>query len=267
MRIRLAAITDAGARKANEDNLRHGGGPNGTYAVLADGAGGHSRGAEASLRAVDCFERVLLDPGVAFSPHNLTQIVRLAHAELLSLQGSDRPEARMHTTLVALWVDAPGNHVLWTHVGDSRLYRVRQGRAEQLTQDDSVVQQMVLAGVITPEQSRNHPQKNHLLAALGIEGDIEPHTVVRPVELLEGDAFLLCSDGWWEGFEPQDIATTLGRALSADDWLADMHARVQARQTPRQDNFSAIAVWAGNPGEVTVARSDDTVPRALFRRY
>jgi PPM family protein phosphatase len=262
-RVRMAARTDPGARKGNEDHHALGHGVNGHYAILADGAGGHSRGREASQMAVACLERVLLDPGVAFSPANLSQMVRLAHGELLAQQTSDRPEARMHTTLVALWLDATAQHALWTHVGDSRLYRVRQGRCEALTQDDSVVQQMVLAGVLTPEQSRNHPQKNHLLAALGIEGEIEPHTVARKVELMEGDAFLLCSDGWWDGFEPGDIAASLTRSISADDWLADMHRTIQARAAPRQDNFTAIAVWVGNPGEVTLMRSDDTVPRAV----
>lgn len=264
MKLRLAACTDPGARKGNEDALSHGLGPNGHFAVLADGAGGHTRGREAAERAVAALQRVLMDPGVAFSPANLSQMVRLAHSELQHHQDSNRPEARMHTTLVALWVEPEGEHVLWTHVGDSRLYRFRQGHTEQLTQDDSVVQQMVLTGLITAEQSRNHPQKNHLLAALGVEGEIEPHTVVRPVELYDGDAFLLCSDGWWDGFEPRDIGAALMRALTPEDWLADMQRQIRARAAPRQDNYSAIAVWVGNPGEVTIARSDDTVPRGMF---
>lgn len=264
--VRMAAATDAGARKGNEDALAHGLGPNGHYAVLADGAGGHARGREASHRAVDAMVRVWLDPGVAFSDLNFTQMVRLAHSELVHHQDSDHPEHRMHTTLVALWIEPTARFVLWTHVGDSRLYRVRQGRCELLTQDDSVVQQMVQAGLLTPEQSRNHPQKNHLVAALGIEGDIEPHTVVRPVELKSGDAFLLCSDGWWDGFEPAEIAAALNRALQAEDWLRDMQAQIKARGAPKQDNFSAIAVWVGNPGEVTLIRSDDTLPRARFLR-
>jgi PPM family protein phosphatase len=264
-RICIKACTDIGARKENEDAFRIGFGPNGPYALLADGAGGHSRGQEASQRAVDCIERVIGDPGVAFSPANLTQIVRLAHSELQHHQGSERHEVRMHTTVVALWVSPDGDHVLWTHVGDSRLYRVRANRVELLTQDDSVVQQMVLAGVMSPEQSRHHPQKNQLLAALGMSGDVEPHTVVRPVELLEGDAFLLCTDGWWDALSEAEIADTLSRAIAPDDWLTDMQARVRAQNRPHQDNFSAIAAWVGNPAETTVGRSDDTVPRARHR--
>jgi serine/threonine protein phosphatase PrpC len=264
-RLSMAALTDVGARKGNEDFQRHGTGPNGHYAVLADGAGGHSRGQEAAQRAVQAVERVLLEPGVAFSPQNFSQIVRLAHSELLHHQDSERSEARMHATLVALWIEPSLRHVLWTHVGDSRLYRVRHGHTELLTQDDSVVQQLVLLGMLTPEQSRKHPQKNHLLSALGIAGQIEPHTVVRPVELMDGDAFLLCTDGWWDPFEPKDIGAALARSLAPDDWLADMHAQITRLAAPRQDNFTAVAVWIGDPGGVTTLRPDDTVPRSTVR--
>jgi len=265
-RIRIASCSDRGARATNEDELRHGDGPNGPYAVLADGAGGHARGSEAAQRAADCIERVLCDPGVGFSPANLTQIVRLAHSELQHHQGSDRPEARMHTTVVVLWMDATQHHALWTNVGDSRLYRIRQGRAELLTLDDSVVQQMVRAGALTAEQSRRHPQKNHLVAALGIEGEVDPHTVVRPVELLDGDAFLLCSDGWWDSFEPEDLVRSLSHVRDADDWLRAMAATIRSRAVPRQDNFSAVAVWVGDPADVTVAMTDDTIPRGWAPR-
>ncbi len=262
--LRISACTDPGARKGNEDDMRWGEGVNGHYLVLADGAGGHARGAEASQRAVECMQRVMTEAGVAFSPANLTQMVRLAHSEIQHHQSADRPEARMHTTVVALWVDAEGRHVLWTHVGDSRLYRIRQGRCELLTQDDSVVQQMVQAGLMTEAQSRVHPQKNHLLCALGVEGDVNPHTVVRPIELLEGDAYLLCSDGWWDHFEPADLAESLKHAADPEAWLASMKAQVQERAQPRQDNFSAMALWAGEPSQVTVAAAlDETIPRAI----
>ncbi len=260
-RLSLACCSEQGARTYNEDTLAHGAARYGHYAVLADGAGGHRRGGEASLRAVACLERLLRDDTVAFSPANLTQIVRLAHSELLHHQGSNIPEARMHSTVVALWIADDERHALWTHVGDSRLYRLRRGRVDIVTTDDSVVQQMLLAGLISAEQVRGHPQKNQLLAALGMEGDIEPHTVVRPVELQDGDAFLLCSDGWWEGFDDAALATSLARALAPQDWLADMRNQIAARAKPRQDNYSAIAVWVGNPGESNRNGDEDTRPR------
>jgi len=261
MRIRMASCSEQGARQLNEDDLRHGVARNGFYAVLADGAGGHRRGAEAARRAVARIETMLRDDAMAFSPANLTQIVRLAHSELQHHQDSEFVDARMHCTIVVLWIDPDAGHALWTHVGDSRLYRLRHGQNDFVTSDDSVVQRMVQAGLITPDQSHQHPQKNQLVAALGMEGEVEPHTVVRAVELLEGDAFLLCSDGWWEPFDGAIIADSLARALSPEGWLADMRTQIAARGKPRQDNYSAIAVWIGDPGEVTRPGADDTRPR------
>lgn len=263
--IRMATCSEAGARSHNEDDLRHGVARSGCYAVLADGAGGHSRGAEAAQRAVARIEGVLRDEASVFSPSQLSQAVCMAHAELQQHQPADDPQARMHCTIVVLWVDPAAEHVLWTHVGDSRLYRIRHGRTDVVTIDDSVVQRLLQAGVITSDQLSGHPQKNQLIAALGIEGEVEPHTVVRPVELQEGDAFLLCSDGWWDHFEPEELARTLGQALTPESWLESMRGRILAKRRARQDNFSAIAVWAGDPGEVTQPGADDTRPRLLPR--
>ncbi|MBK9136424.1 MAG: serine/threonine-protein phosphatase [Betaproteobacteria bacterium] len=263
-RLRIASCTDPGARGGNEDDHRHGSGAAGHYAVLADGAGGHSRGEEASYRAVESIARALAAGDAEFSPEYLTRVVRDAHADLLrEQQGQRRPEQRMHTTVVALWVHPSLEQVLWTHVGDSRLYRVRHGQGELLTQDDSIVQHMVRSGMLSEEQGRAHPQKNHLLAALGIDGEITPHTVVRPVEVMEGDAFLLTSDGWWDSFEPSDIAAALHRSDSPEQWLDDMRRQIAARAVPRQDNYTAVAVWVGDPGDMTIARFEDTVPRGL----
>jgi serine/threonine protein phosphatase PrpC len=262
IRIQMASVSETGARHHNEDDLRHGVARNGYYAVLADGAGGHRRGAEAAQRAVARIESMLRDDAMAYSPANLTQIVNLAHSELQHHQDSAAPEGRMHCTVVVLWIDPDARHALWTHVGDSRLYRVRHGRTDVVTTDDSVVQRLLQAGLITAEQLHSHPQKNQLLAALGIEGEVSPHTVVRPVELHEGDAFLLCSDGWWDHLDDNTLARTLAQALDPQQWLDAMRAHIEAQRKPRQDNFSAIAVWVGDPAEVTHPGEDDTRPRA-----
>ena len=265
MRIRMAACSEQGTRKHNEDALAFGQARNGHYAALADGAGGHRRGAEAAVRAASCIERLLRDDAVAFSPTNLTQMVRLAHYELLHHQISDDAQARMHCTIVVLWIAPSDGHVLWTHLGDSRLYRLRHGEVDIVTSDDSVVQQMLQAGLIRPEQLPGHPQKNQLLAALGTVGEVNPHTVVRPVELAEGDAFLLCSDGWWEHFDHAALAAALAQAAEPDQWLEAMRAHISEQARPRQDNFSAIAVWVGEASAAQRPGADDTMPRATPR--
>ncbi len=260
--IRIASRSEQGARQGNEDDLRHGSAAVGWYAVVADGAGGHRRGAEAAHRAVACIESLLNDEALSFTPANLSYAVRAAHGIVQGHQDSNDLDARMHCTVVVLWIEPLANYALWTHVGDSRLYRIRQGLAELMTADDSVVQHMVRAGLITADQASRHPQKNQLLSALGIEGDVHPHTVARPVELRDGDVFLLCTDGWWEALDGVSLAATLGESHSPEEWLDRMHRVIEARANPKQDNFSAVAVWVGDPGEVTQGGPDDTIPRS-----
>ncbi len=249
--IAAASRSEVGQRKTNEDKVRVCRDGARWVAVLADGAGGHRGGAEASRRAVDALEAALCDEDAEFSPAALTAAVLAAHDDVQAAQDASHGLSRMHSTVVVLWIDLDRQSALWSHVGDSRLYRVRQGVVTALTSDDSVVQRMVDAGLITAAQAESHPQKNQLIAALGIEEGVEPHTVAAPHGLLEGDAFLLCSDGWWGAVDEGSITAALARSTSPDDWLATMQLLIEAVAAPRQDNFSAIAVWVRDPIEST----------------
>jgi len=157
----------------------------------------------------------------------------------------------MHATLVALWIDVERDRALWSHVGDSRLYRVRHGELERLTDDDSVVQRMLEAGMLSAQQAEAHPQRNQLIAALGVDDEVEPHTCDAPVPLREGDAFLLCSDGWWGSIGREANVAALADAATPDEWLGAMRDGIEALRRVRQDNFSAIAVWVGDVAEMT----------------
>jgi serine/threonine protein phosphatase PrpC len=246
LEISVAVRSELGRRSSNEDQVRvRRDGPR-LLAVVADGAGGHHGGAEASARAVEDLDTSLHDPSTDFSAMSLTRAIHSAHARVQGAQGAHDGLDRMHTTIVVLWVDSSTGTALWSHVGDSRLYRWRSGTLDLLTCDDSVVQRMVDAGLITPQQAEVHPQKNQLIAALGIEDEVDPHTVSLPVELREGDAFLLCSDGWWGALDDRLIVEALAEAATPEDWLASMQSRVESRAAPRQDNFSAIGVWVGD---------------------
>ena len=251
--IQIASRSETGARSNNEDHVRHGQFGTGWYAALADGAGGHSNGAQASelvvrLALQQLEQRAAKRP---LQPQDLGDAVLGAHDGLNRQQLGLHGRQRMHATLVLLWIDKARQQALWSHAGDSRLYLLRRGRVAEITHDDSVVQGMVDAGLLDTLQARQHPQRNQLLAALGSDEPIEPHCSASALPLRDGDAFLLCSDGWHDLLEPADIEACLVAARDADAWLAAMQQRVQALQRPQQDNFSAIAVWVGDPAEVT----------------
>jgi PPM family protein phosphatase len=249
--IEIATASHAGGRSRNEDDLRTGEGRGATFAVLSDGAGGHRDGAVAS----DIVVRMLalaLQQAVPPSSMALAQALEQANRALADLQEGQPSSQRMHATVVALWLDTERGRAWWAHVGDSRLYLLRRGEVKQLTRDHSLVQQLVDAGLLSDDDAKHHPKRNQLMVALGVS-HIETGACVSREGLAaeDGDAFLLCTDGWWGALEQGDIDTALARADSAEVWLADMAATIAARAGKEHDNYSAIAVWVGDPREVT----------------
>jgi len=245
--VHTAQRSCTGSRDENEDcvGIEHVG-PHWCM-VVSDGAGGHRDGALASRLVVD---RILA--GFRSRPPtdgpDLGELMLDAHDALVAAQRArgvkDRAQA-MHATAVVLLVDAVSGRALWGNVGDSRLYLLRDGRASALTRDDSVLQWMVDSGLWHPGQLEDHPQRNHLLSALGADERIEPHVSADPLELHDHDAFLLCSDGWWHSVGDGDIEALLLSAATPEDWLDAMVACAALQEDPRQDNFSAIACWIG----------------------
>lgn len=245
--IRIATCTQTGERDHNEDDMRYGVADGVAYAVLSDGAGGHDNGAIAS----DLVVRLVawrLQALAGVSAGELHKAVLEAH-ELLILQqqGVLSERQRMHATLVALWIDALRGQALWSHVGDSRLYFLRAGLVCHVTRDDSVIQQMIDAGLIAAAAAGSHPMKHHLVCAMGVADEFIAHTIERPFAVTAGDALLLCSDGWWEPLQAVDIERTLGQAQDPEQWLQGMQALITKAAIPKQDNHSAIAVWIGEP--------------------
>jgi len=250
LHVEIASRSEVGDRAHNEDDLRHGRAGSFWYAVLSDGAGGHRGGAIASDLVVRLVAHGLQSAPHA-SPDYLSQLVTDTHAALGDQQQGRKGHERMHATLVALWIDTRRAQALWTHVGDSRLYHLRHGQVCDVTDDDSVVQRMVHAGYLSRAEARDHPRKNQLLSAMGTVEAVEPNTVETFVPIADGDAFLLCSDGWWDHFEPHDIETAFASARSPQHWLDLMAEDVQRAQLKGQDNYTAIAVWIGDPAETT----------------
>jgi len=129
-------------------------------------------------------------------------------------------------------------HYLIGHVGDSRIYLVREGDMKQLTKDHSLVQEQVDAGLITPEQARHHPQSNVITCCIGMSGDIEPDVI--PGETKVGDVFLLASDGLTGMVDDRRLLQLLGSRASPERIVNAMIS--EANNNGGIDNITAIVV-------------------------
>ncbi|CAN5329403.1 hypothetical protein BH24ACT19_BH24ACT19_17280 [soil metagenome] len=182
-------MTDPGkVRKNNEDSLLTGEGRDETLFVVADGIGGFEAGEVASSIAVEVFKELP-------ASESLEDAIREANRRILAASRGDDKLSGMGTTVVAVrFAEKNGEPVVEvSHVGDSRVYLVRGGELKPVTEDHSLVAELVRSGDLTRAQASEHPQKNLITRALGAEDTVEVDTAVLPVE--PDDRFVLCSDG------------------------------------------------------------------------
>ena len=155
----------------------------------------------------------------------LEMAVRRAHDNVLSAISKDGSLHGMGTTVVGLLLAGPTAAV--AHVGDSRAYRLRDGRLDQLTQDHTWVHEQVVAGLLSNEQARSHPLKNVVTRALG--GESEVMVDVREVQVQPGDFYLLCSDGLTGMLSDADIRDRLGSGRSLHEICRSLVNEANAR--------------------------------------
>lgn len=242
--IEIATATHSGmVRSHNEDSIS----ADATVglAVLADGMGGYNAGEVASGIAVAMIsaemKKALAAAGGEF---DVTAAVKLvgehavrANNAIFQASQSQPQYAGMGTTLVvALWHD---DHMIVGHIGDSRLYRMRASKLEQVTRDHSLLQEQIDSGLITKEQARHSQNKNLVTRAVGIDPEVEPEVHAYPVQV--GDIYLLCSDGLNDMVTDEDMELTLS-SLQANLPLAAGQLVQQANDNGGRDNVSVILV-------------------------
>lgn len=234
-----ASLSKQGGRKNNQDSLGFELNESGGCWVVADGLGGHAGGETASRMAVE----KTLELFHAKSPGNSEFIANCFDTVQTVLQKKASEEfdlSGMRTTMTVLVSE--GDAAVWGHIGDSRLYWFRQGFVMQQTRDHSVPQMLVDAGKLTLEGIRGHEDQNRLTRAMGQEGAIRPTILLEPLQIEDGDAALLCSDGLWEYVLEKEMEEDFSSSRTADEWLKSMEKRVLARATGQHDNYTAIAV-------------------------
>lgn len=237
MRIKTACLTDQGGRQNNDDTVRIHQNGDCTWAFVGDGLGGYAGGQQASQAAGEALYNasrrgsLLTDAQLIGAAQQADQAVRKVQRER---------HGNMKTTLVFLYIE--DGRARWMHVGDSRLYHFRGGCLCSQTMDHSVSQMAVLMGEITPQEIRFHEDRNRVLRALG--GD-NAKPDLSPTMMLTGgeDAFLLCTDGFWEYVYENEMEETLRASKDPQEWLKRMEAILRTRTPADNDNFTAAAVF------------------------
>ncbi len=208
MLLRSAARTDVGRRRSANEDCFAVASKLGLY-LVADGMGGHAAGEVASLLASETVVAALkaVDSPTAALTDKLRHAVAAANRAIFA-RVQEKPElAGMGTTVVALLADC--ERVALAHVGDSRAYLVRDGRIRQLTQDHSMVAELVRRHEISAQDALMHPQRHVLTRALGVRRRVEVDLV--EMTLAGGDVLVLCSDGLTGPVRDEEIAEEVGR--------------------------------------------------------
>jgi serine/threonine protein phosphatase PrpC len=216
----------------------------GVLAVAADGMGGANTGEVASGLACQTISEIYFaTPG---SPGEALNAAFQTANQRIFAYATERPECHgMGTTAVAVAV--VGNIAWLANIGDSRIYLLRDSRIYQMSQDDSLVAQMVRDGLITDEQARSHEDRNVLIRALGTKPEVQLACVPEAFECRAGDSFLLCTDGLHDLVSEQEMlqAASSCRAAVAAERLIEM-----ANARGGGDNVSVVLVAVNLPPAV-----------------
>lgn len=272
MRLRIFQDSRIGRRPSNQDRTGFAYGAHRALLVVADGMGGHPRGELAAQIAVDSVLARFADwsrQGDRDAEGMLRGALDAAHRAIHERAREERLWDYPRTTCTACVVHEGA--ATWCHVGDSRLYLVRDGAVLATTRDHSGAWLLVEQGVIEPDEARVHPDRNFVYNCLG--GEIAPDIEMsRPVTLAVGDRIMLCSDGLWAPVTNEEIAA----ALASDTWSTALQAllsEAEGRAAAYADNLSYVALAVADdadedgididalaPGEVTVRHGPASSP-------
>lgn len=249
MKLIASALTDVGLRRSNNEDSICADVENGLF-IVADGMGGHAAGEVASAVAVKTICSQL--PPVAAPPLDaaacLQAAFHTASRSIHSYASADVAKRGMGTTLSVLYIEDKTIHL--AHVGDSRIYRLRDSLLEQLSIDHSLVAEQLRQGLISAEEARNSQMRNILLQAVGLEDKADVFQLRLP--LLNGDLFLLCSDGLSDMLDDVQISKLLEQKLPIHQITEQLVEA--AKEAGGRDNISVIVIKTENGGDEVQTR-------------
>ena len=238
--LEYSVYTNIGSRKNNEDAVKAIELDGNFGFIVCDGLGGQGMGDAASKLVAECFDECFKNSEINESFLSLT--FDYAQETLLEQKNKINIKNQMCTTAVALSINK--NKAYIGHIGDSRLYFFEDGKLFFKTLDHSLPQMLALSGEINEEDIYHHPDRNKLLRAFGMEWDKPMYSIVKPINLNNNQAFLLCTDGIWEWITEQQLCELLKSSSSAKEWLDKIIEFVElSSRNATRDNYSAITVF------------------------
>jgi PPM family protein phosphatase len=241
MKYQIAEHSLRGARKTNEDRVALVERENSVLMMLADGLGGHQGGALAAEILINVAThafQTIKQPVIVKPSAFLALTMMQAHKMMRADGETHHPPISPRTTCVLCLVQ--NGYAYWAHVGDSRLYHFRNNQVRKRTLDHTNIEQLHVDGLLSEEEMLTHPEKSRLLKCLG--GTHTPSISLGAETVLHrGDTLLLCSDGLWEAFKPEEIMHYL-QYKSLEEGVEEMLHDGEEKMQQSSDNLSAICL-------------------------
>lgn len=247
MRIEYAKVSALGDRSDNQDRAAIVVAEDAALMLVFDGMGGHSDGALAAETGLNIIQDMFMESTLPmFDPQGFiyTALAR-AHDEVVKLGADLTIDSRPRATCAICLIQESGSY--WGHVGDSRIYQMRDGEVLSRSRDHSHVEVLIQEGAITEEEALDHPMRNFVECCIGGDAAVPDMSITTKRVLSPGDVLLACSDGLWSGVSDEELATMATRTSdSLAENLKALSVRALRVNAPYSDNTTGTALrWLG----------------------
>lgn len=240
--LKYHEYTNVGGRDNNEDALACAVSDGRGVFVLCDGLGGHAHGETASRFAAENLKK-MLEAVKTLEPEVLLKTFEFVNDALLKSKAKHPEYKSMKTTASALCVDLGEGSAVWAHAGDTRIYFLSDGKIKSQTNDHSVSYKKYLNGEIRYGDINSDEDRSGLLSVMGNPDRFDPEASPEPAALKKGDAFLICTDGFWEYLMRDEILIDRLKSRTPEEWADFMLLRHITRTKKSHDNYSLITVF------------------------
>lgn len=247
MKIEYAKVSALGDREDNQDRAAIVVAEEAGIMLVFDGMGGHENGAQAAEIGLKTVQDQFMAADLPiFDPQGfLYSSLSRAHDEVVRIGGNLAVDFRPRATCAVCLIQSSG--CWWAHIGDSRIYHMRDGKVLRRSRDHSHVEVLIQEGAITEEEALDHPMRNFVECCLGGDAPVPDMSITRKIPLKPGDVLLACTDGLWSGICDEEMAATATNPdMSLAESLKALSVRALTVNAPYSDNTTGTVLqWIG----------------------